>query len=107
MHAAVKIDSGYYDAQGKKQKSKLIATQAQIMRSDFERYINKNGLNNEVYQHVLNQTEVLPHNECVTMNNFSKSKYDNIYNYCKSEIQKLKRTNELSKDKSKSRDSDF
>lgn len=107
MHAAVKIDSSYYDARGKVEKDQMILTQYQEMRDAYKKYIRREGINEGVYQHVVDQSYLLDVEECGEMSNYDEDLFEEIYEHCTSELNNLKSGGDLSRDVTETRGSDF
>lgn len=106
MHAAVKIGSKYYDARGEVQKDEMIMTQYQEMRSEYKEYIRENDIEN-LYSYVSDQCYLLDMSECVQFSNFNIDLYEDICDYCTSQINRIEKGNGLSPDVTESRGSDF
>lgn len=107
MHAAVKIDSAYYDARGEVGRDQMILTQYQEMREGYKQYIRREEINEGLYQHVVDESYLLDTKECGEMSNYDEDLFEKIYQHCLSELDNLESGGDLSKDVTETRGPDF
>lgn len=89
MHTTVVIGDDHYDGRGKTSRNRILQEQYDVMRSDYKKYINQNQINNSLYQHLENNTEIIDSKSAKSKPIFSPDKYKQIVKYANDQLNNL------------------